>query len=209
MSGAVATLVLGAGGASRMGEPKQLLPWRGVPLLRHTTETALAARLGPVFVVTGAHARECAAVLAGLPVRVVPNPAWRAGLSTSIRAGLAAALTLAAPPEAVAILLADQPFATAALLRDLDRARRAASAPLAACRCNGRLMAPAIFSAALFESLDALRGDAGARELLQAHREAAAAIDWPGAALDLDTPDEYRALRAHGAASPESRRMLP
>lgn len=187
MSDAPATLVLAAGASTRMGAPKQLLAWRGAPLVRHQTETALAARLGPVFVVVGAHAEACREALAGLPVEVVENGAWREGLASSIRAGLAAAL--AAEPElgSVLLLLGDQPLASAELLRALAAARRPGE-QAAATRDGAQLGPPALFARPLFPALAALRGDAGARALLRDPHARVAVVPWPGAARDLDTP---------------------
>lgn len=187
MSDAPAVLVLAAGAASRMGAPKQLLPWRGVPLVRHQTETALAAGLGAVSVVVGAHADGCRAALAGLPVAIVEHDGWREGIAASIRAGLAAAC--AADPElaTVLLLLGDQPHASPALLRELARARGPGD-EAAATHDGERLGPPALFARPLFPALAALRGDAGARALLRDPRLRVAAVPWPDAARDLDTP---------------------
>ena len=46
--------ILAAGASTRLGQPKQLLPFRGRSLLRHAAETALASVFRPVVVVLGA-----------------------------------------------------------------------------------------------------------------------------------------------------------
>src|SRR5215470_15636112 len=90
MADQLSAIILAAGAASRMGRPKQLLDWGGRPLVRVAAETALAAGLDQVVVVVG-HARDAvAAALDGLPLRLVDNPAYAEGQSTSLRAGIAA-----------------------------------------------------------------------------------------------------------------------
>jgi molybdenum cofactor cytidylyltransferase len=50
----IAAVILAAGAATRMGAPKQLLDWKGKPLVVHAAEKALAAGCSPVVVVGGA-----------------------------------------------------------------------------------------------------------------------------------------------------------
>ena len=112
----IAGIILAAGAASRMGQPKLLLPWKGEALICHAARTALAARLEPVIVVTGSGAAEMSAALQGLEVNVVHNPDWQTGQSTSVRAGLRA---LPQQTQAVIFLLGDQPYISPELLEAL------------------------------------------------------------------------------------------
>ena len=72
-AGPVALLLLAAGASTRMGRPKQLLPYHGRSLLRHAAETAAASGCAPIVLVTGALHEELAAEVAGLSVQVVHN----------------------------------------------------------------------------------------------------------------------------------------
>jgi molybdenum cofactor cytidylyltransferase len=81
-------IILAAGSASRYGKPKQLLPWKGKPLIRHVALSALSAGLSPVIVVVGARANEIEHAISDLPVRIVNNSEWEAGLSSSIQVGI-------------------------------------------------------------------------------------------------------------------------
>src|SRR5215475_6610558 len=80
----VALLLLAAGGSTRMGRPKQLLEYRGRPLLRHSVEQALGSRCRPVVVVLGAEADACRAAIQDAPVDVMINHAWAEGMGSSI-----------------------------------------------------------------------------------------------------------------------------
>src|SRR5262249_23324500 len=80
-----AVVVLAAGASRRLGQPKQLVCWRGRPLVHHAVEAALEARVGPVTVVVGAREAEVRAALDGLDVNILAHPGWSEGLGSSIR----------------------------------------------------------------------------------------------------------------------------
>jgi len=63
----IATIVLAAGGSTRLGEPKQLLTQDGTTLIRQIAQTALALKTGPVIVVLGAHEERIRAELIDYP----------------------------------------------------------------------------------------------------------------------------------------------
>lgn len=190
----VAGVVLAAGGASRYGITKQLLPWRGEALVRHVTRTALEAGLAPVVMVAGAQADQIRQALADLPVRLVENPAWAAGQSSSLQAGLKAL-----PPEtgAAVFLLADQPQIPAALVDALLEQHARTLAPLVAPRIGGRRANPVLIDRMVFPALHQLSGDTGARPLFaDPDRFPVTWVEWddPGLLLDVDTPEDYRRL---------------
>ena len=81
-------IVLAAGGSTRLGHPKQLLPHLGRTLLRHAADVAVQAATGPVVVVLGAHGESIRSELDGLAVQVTMNRDWHTGIATSIQAGL-------------------------------------------------------------------------------------------------------------------------
>ena len=87
----ITAIVLAAGASRRMGRNKLLLPYKGKPLLAHVVECILSAKVGPVIVVTGHEAGQVAATLDGLKVRIVHNPNYEKGMTSTIQAGVAAA----------------------------------------------------------------------------------------------------------------------
>jgi molybdenum cofactor cytidylyltransferase len=191
---AVAAVVLAAGGSVRLGRPKQLLAWDGVPLVRRAAEAALRSKCRQVLVVTGAQDAEVRTALAGLPLRVVRNEAWRAGVASSIRAGVGEARR--GDCQAAICMVCDQAALTPAHLDRLIAAYDAGASRVAS-RYDGRLGVPALFARALFDELLALDGDEGARHLLRASPDVVP-VDWPEGAFDVDTP-------ADAALSPRPR----
>lgn len=187
----VAGIILAAGGAQRLGQPKQLLEWRGEPFVRRVARTALAAGLAPVLVVTGAYAEEVWPALEGLAVHVVHNPDWESGQGVSVSAGVQAL-----PPEtgAVIFLLADQPQVPATLLRSLVETHARDLPPLVAPQAGGRRANPVLFDRQTFPDLRALSGETGGRVLFS--RYPVAWLEWhdPSLLLDVDTIDDYQRL---------------
>lgn len=190
----VAAVVLAAGGATRFGKLKQLLPWEGGTLLSRVVDTALASSARPVVVVLGAQAEECRIALGERPVQVVINPAWAQGQSTSVQAALAAL-----PPhiDAALFLLADQPAVQRDTLEQLIARYRATRALLVWPEWNGRRGNPVLFDRRLFPELMALRGDVGGRVVLQAHVAEAerVPVSDAGILIDIDTPNDYDRIR--------------
>jgi len=190
----VAALILAAGASSRMGSPKQLLDWEGQPLVRAAAEVALAARLEPLLVVVGGAQAAVADALAGLPLRIIANPDYAAGQSTSLRAGIAA---LGQDADAVVVLLGDQPFVTAAIVERLVAEWQASGAAIVAPTYAGQRGNPVLFARAVFPELLAVEGDQGARSVLAADRARVrlVAFDNPRPLADIDTPEDYARLR--------------
>jgi len=195
-SGPVALLLLAAGASTRMGRPKQLLPWQGRTLLRHAAETAVASGCAPIVLVTGALHEELVAEVAGLPVQAVRNENWESGMASSIQVGLAAVAP--AQPRAVLIMLTDQPLVTPELLRQLVARQRQTQAPIVAAAYGDTLGVPAVFAQSMLPELLQLQGQQGAVRLIARHGAAVGQVAFPAGLLDVDTPEQYAALLADG-----------
>jgi molybdenum cofactor cytidylyltransferase len=187
-----AVVVLAAGSASRMGSPKQLLQIDGRPMIRHAARTALASGAGHVIVVVGAYGLETRAAVADLPVDVVMNEHWMSGLGSSIQAGIREAQRCEA--TSVTLTLSDQPLVDPAMLRTLVALHERSGAPVVASKYAGTVGVPAFFSRDLFADLLALPANRGCKEVIQGQGRAALLVDCPEAALDIDTPDDYRQI---------------
>lgn len=188
----VAAIILAAGRATRWRasggiEPTKLVAeWRGRPMVRAVAEAALASRAASVMVVLGHEAGLVRAALDGLPLIFVENPDYALGLSTSLRAGLAATPSRAA---GALVLLGDMPEVSADLIDALiagleNRPDALAVAP----RGPQGLGNPALLARELFSHASAIVGDKGARALVEAAGARRVEIDWKGdeATLDVD-----------------------
>ena len=197
--GPIVGVILAGGSSSRLGRPKQLLPLGDRPVLAHTLAEALAADLDRVIVVLGHEAATVRERIDFTGARVVVNPDYREGQSTSLRAGLAAL-----PPDADAALfiLGDQPLIGADIHDALIAARRATGAPIVMPTYEGARGNPVLIAHELFAELAEVTGDQGARGVIRAHRDAVheVAIPGPPPTDDLDTEEDYTRLLARYAA---------
>lgn len=184
----IATIILAAGGSTRLGgTPKQLLTHKGQTLIEQMTSYALSLKSGPVIVVLGANEEQIRPQLANLPIHIATNAGWQEGLASSLRVGLN--LLSDESIEAFLILLTDQPHVTPALLHELITTRQQTNRGIVACRYgeSGHLGVPALFDIHYRAEFMQLSGDVGARKFIQQHMDDCAEVLFPLAAIDLDT----------------------
>jgi len=182
-----------------MGKAKLGLPFEGVPMLRRVAEAARGSRCRETVVVLGAHADAYRPLLEETAVRIVENPEFAHGMSTSIRAGVAA---LSAESDAVVILLADQPRITSEIINRLIDVYMQEGRRVVASAYQGVVGVPALFDGALYLELLTLEGDAGARAVIETYPQHGVAIPLEGDAWeDVDVPED---LAEGDPSSPES-----
>src|SRR5581483_10071220 len=109
-------MVLAAGGSVRLGEPKQLLPYRGTTLLGATLEVARQCRFDQLIVTLGAVAARVRASVDLTGADVVENAAFSTGCGSSIGAAMDAVDDRS---DGVVLLLGDQPDVSVATVRRL------------------------------------------------------------------------------------------
>jgi len=197
--GRVAAVVLAAGQGRRFGGLKQIMPWRGVPLVAHVADQALACPdIARVIVTVGAGAEQVRAALAARDVTCAPVPDWAAGQSRSVQAGLrAAGFVVSAQPNgaasAVLFLLADQPGVSSELLSALIERHRATLAPVVAPCYQDQRGNPVLFDCGTFGEFALLSGDIGARPIIQAHAAEIARVEWPTPEIlqDIDVAEDF------------------
>lgn len=213
----VSAIVLAAGASTRMGRPKQLLPWGGMPMVRHVAETFAASVASEVVVVVGRRADDVARAVFGdehgvhrqghgrkregdqgraAPVRVCVNAAWEGGMATSVACGVRAAR---ADAEAFLIALSDHPAVGVDVINALIEAFaqrspaervRAVIAPVH----DGRRGHPVLLSAGLRDELEALGPARTLRDIVNANTDpvwSLVEVSSDGIRIDLDTPSDY------------------
>ena len=196
----IAALVLAAGRSSRMAPANKLLiEVDGVPMARRAVDAALASQAVATIAVIGNEAARVRQAFAGCDIAIVENPDFAAGLSSSLRAGLA---SLPDDIDGVLVLLGDMPRITAAHLDRLiaafapDEGRAICIPTHRAKRGN-----PILWDARFLPDMRTLDGDQGARGLIGRHADQVCEVEMPDDAvlLDVDTPGALAALREKSA----------
>jgi molybdenum cofactor cytidylyltransferase len=199
----VAAVVLAAGRGARLAASvsdagasptvaKPLLEHRGRPLVAWALDAAVGSRLHPVVLVVGHAGDDVARVAAGFDgVTVVPAPGWADGISQSLRAALEA-LASDLTVQAVCVGLADQPRVGAEAYRRVAAAAEGGAA-LAVATYDGGRGNPVAIGRTLWPAARALRGDAGARQLMDGS-EVEVDCTGTGDPADVDTLDDLRSL---------------
>ncbi|GIM90607.1 nucleotidyltransferase family protein [Paractinoplanes toevensis] len=188
----VTGLVLAAGGSLRLGEAKQLLPYRGRTLLDATLAMARRCGFDQLLVTLGGAAERVRAAVDLDGFEVVDNPEFSSGCGSSIRTAVPLVSS-----EALVLLLGDQPGVSP------DDVRRVAAAPtpLAVCSYADGPGHPFLFRRAVFPELAELHGDKAVWKLLHSGRYPVTPVDCAGRVpVDVDTRDDYRRLLAEESA---------
>ncbi len=193
-------IILAAGESKRMGTPKQLLPWGETTVLQRIIDAAAASRLERVILVLGAHI-EAITDRITVPAKFlcVTNEAYREGMASSLKCGIRNA-----PAEAngFMLILGDQPLLEKTLIDRLIEAHHSAGG-ITIPVCDGRRGHPVIFGARYRAELLAI-GDQGAREVVRRHHDEIAEVPVNSLHIltDMDTPEDYRKIRAQAAGHP-------
>jgi molybdenum cofactor cytidylyltransferase len=196
----VGAIVLAAGRSTRMGGSNKLLAEvGGKPMVRLAVEAALASKATSVTVVTGHQHAQIEAALKDLPVKFVHNPDFAQGLSTSVKAGIAAA-----PKEVdgAVVVLGDMPQVDTAMIDKLISAFDPERGALVVMpTIEGKRGNPVLWSRRFFPELMTLDGDVGARHLIASYPEGVVEVPvtGQGAFADVDTPEALAAIRAEYA----------
>ena len=194
--GSTGLIVLAAGASTRLGQPKQLLPYRGSNLLQITVESAIASVCQPIVVVLGAYAEKIQPAIAQLPVQFVQNERWAVGMGTSIQCGLRWIETNYQPIDAVVLLVCDQPFITPHLINRLVETYRTTGNSIVASAYANTVGVPVLFSSKLFPTLNTLAKE-GAKPIIKRHRSEVATVSFPAGKIDIDTPTEAQKWLGH------------
>jgi len=187
----VAAIILAAGRGSRMGSNDKLLsPYQGRPLLAAIIDAAEASKAAQIILVTGYKSELLSPLVEGRNITQIDNPLFDEGMSSSIKAGLAA---LDDTMDGAMICLADMPLLTHL---HLDALISAFDGNVCAPVFNDKRGNPVLWGRKHFAALQALAGDKGARDILKTMENEITLVkmDDDATLVDVDTPEALKAL---------------
>lgn len=190
----IPVILLAAGGSTRMGHSKPLLPWGNKTLIEFQIEKLLCLE-NPVFVVLGSKANEIIPVIEKYQVDIVINSNWQSGMGSSVSAGLKQVVTDFPSAPGVLFTLIDQPFVSAIYLKNIISNFKPHQGSIVASRAEkGWVGVPAIFDRSYFDKLIKLNGKKGAKEIISEHETKVKFFEANENLSDMDNPESYEKL---------------
>ena len=186
-----AILILAAGSSTRMGEPKQLLPFKNTTLLGNTIEQAKNSKADSVFCVLGANEKAIKKSIEHFNIETIFNPEYKSGLSTSISIGIN---YLQNNYDAILIMLADQPKVNSNYLNELLTLSNKNPKKIITTSYKKEVGVPTIFPKNFYINLMELKGDSGAKKILQNNISNLITIKRITPFIDIDTKEQYKSF---------------
>jgi molybdenum cofactor cytidylyltransferase len=206
----IAAVILAAGESSRLGQPKQLIQFRGKTLVRRMVDAASEAGCRPILVVVGngkqaphldalrspkeetrQPVNAITSELKKTGATIVANSNWKCGIGTSIRTGIRHLIDTAPGVEATVLLTCDQPFVDRAVIDGLITLRHETGKPIVAAGYAGTLGVPALFDRDRLPELLQLDDSGGAKSIILSNRDHVAEFPFPEGKIDIDTAEEW------------------
>jgi molybdenum cofactor cytidylyltransferase len=183
-------IVLAAGRSRRMGTQKLLLPFGGVPLIRHVVEQVAAAPPRHLLVVVATDRAAIESAIAGTAASIVINPDPDGDMLSSVRAGLRA---LPDEGQEILVVLGDQPAIRRETIVEMTKAFESSRRGIVVPEHEGRRGHPILFSAKYRHEVLTQFDDVGLRGLLEAHPEDVHEVAVADASIlaDMDVPEDY------------------
>ena len=186
-------VLLAAGTSGRLGTPKQLLLFEGVTLIKKAATIALEIT-DKVVIVIGSKTEKLVEDFHLLPLLIVPNEFFEEGIASSICVGLTALKKTFDHLIGVIFIVCDQPYLSSDILKKLIEKAGTTDKGIVASAYAGTLGVPALFRTKYFDRLLGLKGNTGAKKLINEYQDDVVAVDFPPGEVDIDTWEDYKAL---------------
>lgn len=187
-------IILAAGNSSRLGQPKQLLRYKDDTLLQHIIKEASLVKESVVIVVTGANHELIEKEIDSSKIETVFNRDWELGMSSSISTGLNKALQLYPEIKKCIFAVCDQPFVSHFVFENLITKYHKTGKGIVASSYAGTLGTPVLFDKKYFDELLYLKGQEGAKKIINQYLNDTASVSFEKGKIDIDTKDDYNKL---------------
>jgi len=189
----ISAVVLAAGESTRMGFCKQLLKIEGRTMIEQVVKNVRESRVDEVIVVLGFMANEIAEKLPRDQIKIIVNPRFKEGMSTSLKTGLEAVDREA---DAVIFVLSDQPFIKPSIIDKIIDEYERTGAPIVVPTYKGRRGNPVLFDMSLRAEVMNIQGDVGGRPIIKKHEKEIREVEVgsPTILMDTDVKEDLEVL---------------
>ncbi|MWB96916.1 NTP transferase domain-containing protein [Flavobacterium sp. GA093] len=187
-------VILAAGNSSRLGQPKQLLVYKDTTLLKNTIAAASLVPDTTIVVVTGSNHELIEKEIHLTQVKIVFNPDWPSGMGTSISKGLTELLSLEPNSQSCIFTVCDQPYISSEVFENLGNHYIETKKGIVASAYSGTLGTPVLFDKKYFKELAELKGQEGAKKIINSFLEDVVSILFEKGEIDIDTIEDYNNL---------------
>ncbi|MBF4516768.1 nucleotidyltransferase family protein [Flavobacterium sp. ANB] len=187
-------VILAAGSSARLGQPKQLLAYKNTTLLKNTIKEASLIRNAILIVVTGSNHALIKEEIKTDEIKISYNPDWEIGMSSSIAKGLSDLLLEYPQIEKCIFAVCDQPYVSNIIFENLMDQYEKNNKGIIASAYAGTLGTPVLFDKKYFKELLALKGQEGAKKIINRFLEDTVSVPFEKGNIDIDTPEDYNNL---------------
>lgn len=188
-------VILAAGSSSRLGQPKQLLTYKNTTLLKNTINEASLIPNAVIIVVTGSNHELIKEQIESEEIKISFNPDWEMGMSSSIAKGLSDLLLEYPQIEKCIFAVCDQPFVSTAIFENLIDQYNKTKKGIAASAYAKTLGTPVLLDKKYFKELLELKGQEGAKKIINKFLDDTVAVPFEKGNIDIDTMEDYNNLR--------------
>ena len=186
-----AILIIAAGASRRLGQPKQLLPFKNTFLLNYIIQECEASQVGDVHVVLGANYNLIQPKI-DVQIPIFYNKNWEQGMGNSIAFGMQKIIQK--KYKNVIIAVGDQPFFNRIILHKIIQKQVDTNTSIVISNYESGRGTPCFFDKKLFSELTQLTGDIGAKPIVKKYKHQVEMIDFPKGNIDIDTVDDLKYL---------------
>ncbi|TDO73330.1 molybdenum cofactor cytidylyltransferase [Flavobacterium chryseum] len=188
-------VILAAGSSSRLGQPKQLLTYKNTTLLKNTINAASLIPNAVIIVVTGSNHELIKEQIESGEIKISFNPDWEMGMSSSIAKGLSDVLLEYSQIEKCIFAVCDQPFVSTAIFENLIDQYNKTKKGIAASAYAETLGTPVLLDKKYFKELLELKGQEGAKKIINKFLDDTVAVPFEKGNIDIDTMEDYNNLK--------------
>ncbi len=187
----ISGIILAAGLSTRMGEPKQLLPFGGSTIIETVIDNLFGSKLAEVIVVVGHEADKIKAHIQHKPIKIAFNPDYQVGMLTSAQCGVR---SISESADAFALTLVDLPLITSDLIDLVIDAYTQTTAGIVVPSYNYRRGHPVVFNRQYVADILALdEKSRGIRSLFRRYTDHIqyVTVDTDRVLRDIDYREDY------------------